>query len=181
MQIKEILSESETPEVSVSLTGAHSGQKDMTMTVTIAGQTVAGMDFSEYRGAPSIGWIHVEPQYRMRKLGKLMVSELQRMYPDQEIDWGNTTPEGSRLYASIPHKLIPNPDIIRRVEHLKKIRRELTKLNNRLESMPADQRSKWIGTVSDRWNQYHDLESKLEHELSFDSQTHKKIVDLDGI
>lgn len=181
MRIKEILAESETPRVSVALTGAHSGQKDMTMTVKITGQAVASMDFSEYRGAPSIGWIHVDPQYRNRRLGKLMVGELQRMYPDQEIDWGNTTPEGSQLYASIPHKLIPNPDIIRRSEHLKKIKRELLKLNQRLEDMPPDQRSKWISTLGDRWNQYHDLESKLEHELSVDSHTHKKIVDLDKI
>ena len=166
------------PEISVHMTGYSRGQKSLTMAVKLGGKSVATMDFSEYGDIPSIEWIKVDPEYRNRGLGKHMIRELQRMYPNQEIQWGYTTPEGTALYKSIPHKMIEKPEVIRKVEHLKKIKRELKKLEAKLNSLTPEEKTRWIQTVSDRWNRYHDMVSSLEHQLEYDSQTHKKIVDL---
>lgn len=168
------------PQISVSVTGVYRDQTDMRMTVQLGNKVVAALDFSVYQGQPSIKYIKVDSDYRKRGLGKLMIRELQRMYPDQEIDWGYTTPEGTELYRSIKHREVPKPEVIKRLAYLQKLKKQLYKLDLKLRQLPQEQRAKFTNTVSDRWNRYHDIASKLEHELAYDSRTHKKIVDLNN-
>ena len=86
--------------------GYHHGQYDLAV-VAYSGDEIAGwIDYSVYDGEASIQMIEVKPEYARRGLAKQMLLALQDKYPDQEIDWGSLTRDGSKLYQSMKWKKI---------------------------------------------------------------------------
>lgn len=85
--------------VQKSVRGMIGDQMDLTMDlVSPEGQRLGRVDYSVYDGQPAIQMIEVAPEFRRQGVATELLRNLQREYPDQEIDWGSLTSEGSQLY-----------------------------------------------------------------------------------
>lgn len=92
-------------------TGAAHGQVDSTLTAMRDGEPVGRIDYSTLDGKPKIHMIEVDPSVRRQGIGTELTQEMQRRFPDQEIDWGGMTPDGVALKASLPMSSRPVADV----------------------------------------------------------------------
>jgi len=77
--------------------GYHHSQSDDSI-IAYVGDDVAGyIDYSSYHDDVSIQMVSVNKAYRRLGVATTMLQELDRLYPDIEIDPGMTTEEGSKL------------------------------------------------------------------------------------
>ena len=162
----------------------HHGQADyqiVAMTDDRHQRVIGVLNFTEYQDRPAISMIEVLPEYRSQGIGKKLVAELQRRYPDEEIDWGYQTDSGSALKKSLPYRRLPRPEIISMLERLKKVETDLRRLEIKLDYLPADQRNRWIQTVHQRWDRLLDLRRRLKDQLATDSRPEKLIIDVDKL
>jgi GNAT superfamily N-acetyltransferase len=144
------------------------GGYDATLYVIKDDQQVAYLQYSVYKDQPAIKMIWVSPHYRRQKIAYRMLKELQSMFPNEEIDWGYTTVDGTELKRSVPFTKRPNPEIIKKRTKLTAVHSKLRQLNYRLEKLQQDNPEKaraFVATVGDRWNKLNDLAYRLENEL----------------
>ena len=80
---------------------AHSGQIDMLMQAVRGELTVGTIRYSIFEGRPHISMIEVLEDYRRQGIATQMLRYLQGQYPDEEIEWGYLTEDGSALYRAV--------------------------------------------------------------------------------
>jgi archaellum component FlaC len=132
-----------------------------------------------YNDVPKIEMIYVNQDYRRRGIAMSMLKALQQLTPNEEIDWGYTTDYGTKLKQSIDFRKLPNTDIIKKKAKLAGLKSKLNRLNYRLEQIQdsnPELARKYVQTVSDRWNQYHDEIRKLEDALSSSKGEYSKLI-----
>lgn len=78
------------------------GQINGTLRVDIGGADGGRLDYTVYDGIPQISMIEVPEGMRRMGIGGELVRELQRRFPDTEIQWGMTTEDGAALRAALP-------------------------------------------------------------------------------
>jgi predicted chitinase len=147
-------------------------------------QQVGYLNYSIYRDRPSIHMIYVAPEFRRSRIARQMLKALQELSPDEEIDWGITTPAGSKLRGSIDYIRRPNPEIIKKKQKLAGIKSKLAQMNYKLEQLQKtnpELARKYISTVSDRWNELNSLEYRLENELYLNKGEYSKIIPEDEL
>ena len=83
-------------------TGYASGETYFTMSYEQDGKVVGTVEYGEYAGEPNVKMIEVNPEYRRQGIGKRLLQELQKKYPDSEINFGMTTPDGTKLIDAVP-------------------------------------------------------------------------------
>ncbi len=69
---------------------------------------VGYLDYGVYEGDVDIKMIEVDGNYRKLGVGRGLVIELQRMYPDVELDFGYLTGDGKRLVDSLDREFVEN-------------------------------------------------------------------------
>ena len=89
--------------------GAHNGQIDMLMQAVREELTVGTLRYSIFEGRPHISMIEVLEDYRRQGIATQMLRYLQGQYPDEEIEWGYLTEDGSALYRAVVDEQ-PNPE-----------------------------------------------------------------------
>ena len=89
--------------------GAHSGQIDMLMQAVRGELTVGTLRYSIFEGRPHISMIEVLEDYRRQGIATQMLRYLQGQYPNEEIEWGYLTEDGSALYRAVVDEQ-PNPE-----------------------------------------------------------------------
>lgn len=89
--------------------GAHSGQIDMLMQAVRGELTVGTLRYSIFEERPYISMIEVLEDYRRQGIAAQMLRYLQGQYPDEEIEWGYLTEDGSALYRAVVDEQ-PNPE-----------------------------------------------------------------------
>lgn len=82
--------------------GAQDGQIDSTLYAMKDGKPIGRIDYSIYNGKPAVQMIEVDEDQRRKGYGTELMLELQRQFPDTEIDMGEATPEGVKLIESLP-------------------------------------------------------------------------------
>lgn len=80
---------------------AHHGQIDMLMQAVQGELTVGTIRYSIFEGRPHISMIEVLEDYRRQGIATQMLRHLQGQYPDEEIEWGYLTEDGSALYRAV--------------------------------------------------------------------------------
>jgi GNAT superfamily N-acetyltransferase len=66
------------------------------------GKKMGYIDFQSAKGYPvTIAMIEVEPEFQRQGVATALVRRLQQDFPDQELEWGMTTPEGEALRKAI--------------------------------------------------------------------------------
>lgn len=89
--------------------GAHSGQIDRLMQAVRGELTVGTLRYSIFEERPHISMIEVLEDYRRQGIATQMLRYLQGQYPDEEIEWGYLTEDGSALYRAVVDEQ-PNPE-----------------------------------------------------------------------
>ena len=166
---KNSLSDSVNNNIKVEVNDFRDGETFATMSYTQDGKTVGTIEYSEYDGQPSIKMIEVEPEYRRKGIATKLLQELQKKYPDVEIDYGMTTPDGSKLLESITYD-VTDEAVVADKQKLQNLQTELNDLQERLdvlydtENLTAEQEAE-LQKLGDRWNEVYDDIRKLESTL----------------
>jgi hypothetical protein len=168
-------------------TGSGHGQKDMEFGLWVdngAGFDAKGFisySVSDSDGEPAITWIEVAPEDRRKGYATKMVLELQKKYPDTQINWGVSTLEGDALYQSLPKKKVVVPGIVEGQQQLASVRNQLADYQKRYEffqeknSLDIKETSPSLNVMKN-WNVLHGLERELciyedmaDHKIVFDT------------
>lgn len=92
----------EPVHMDVEWSDANGQQMDATLIARDAnGKAVGGIDFSEWRGKPSIKMIEVTEGSRRQGVATALYRELERRYPGVKIDRGMSTPDGTPFLRAI--------------------------------------------------------------------------------
>lgn len=113
--------------------GAHSGQIDMLMQAVRGELTVGTIRYSIFEGRPHINMIEVLEDYRRQGIATQMLRYLQGQYPNEEIEWGYLTEDGSALYRAVVDEQ-PNPEYQKAKTDLDEITRLYDGYVQRMES-----------------------------------------------
>jgi len=63
------------------------------------------LEYTEYKGIPSISMIQVIPDRRRKGIGTALLLKLQELYPGKKIELGYITPDGKKLLDKVKGKL----------------------------------------------------------------------------
>jgi GNAT superfamily N-acetyltransferase len=162
------LSEVDSVEIKDTVDDSFRGGYDGTLYAIEDGQQLGYLSYSVYRDSPAIKMIWVAPAHRRRKIGSRMLKHLQMMFPDNEIDWGYTTDDGSNLRSATKFNKRHNTKVTDMKNKLVAVKSKLQRLDYKLEklrSIDPAAAGNYARTVTDKWNKLNDLEYKLEQRL----------------
>lgn len=163
-----------------NVTAAYSGQTNFTLSMIVNGENVGYIDYVEYLGEPYINFIKIYPKYQRKSYGTKLIQHLQSLYPNHELDWGSTTPQGDALRNSLKYKLIEKPEVIEKLNKLNWAKKQLKILElkgKEYEKGDIELYRKWIRTVSNKWHKLHDLIYKLENDKDLQQSPIKKLIE----
>ena len=110
--------------IKVEVNDFHSGEMFATMSYTQDGKVVGTLEYSEYEGEPNVKMIEVSPEYRRKGIGKKLLQELQRKYPDVEINYGMTTPDGTKLLENATYT-VEDTELAKKFARLEEAERKI--------------------------------------------------------
>jgi hypothetical protein len=183
MKINEVAQPDLDLTIANSVTGSFRGGHDGVLIAKTPAGIVGYLGYSIYNDVPAIKMIEVHPEFRRHKIAAELLKALQELSPNEEIDWGYTTDDGSRLKQSINFVRRPNPEIIKKKEKLTAVKSKLQQLNYKLENLRdknPEMAKKFINSVSDKWNKLNDLEYRLENELSYGQREYSNLIPESG-
>ena len=108
-----------------------------------------------------------------------MLKALQELSPEEEIDWGYTTDDGTNLKRSINFIKKPNKEVIAKKAKLAGVRSKLAQLKHKLEELQKTDPEKaraFMASVGDRWNKFNDMEYRLENELYDNPSDYTRLI-----
>ena len=133
----------------------HSGETFGTMSAKINGEVVGTIEYSEYNGTPSVKMIEIKPEYRRRGIATKLLQELQKKYPDQEIDFGMSTEDGTKLIENVTYQ-VENKEYV-------KTQKQLEKVNNRINEIETN--NVWNDNIDTEYYKLLDKQRKLDKKL----------------
>ena len=134
------------------------------------GDKVAGyVSFSEYQGVPHIQFIETKPGYRRQGIAAKLLKDLQKQYPGKEIDFGMTTPEGTKLLEAVTYE-VKNKEVIEKKERLNRLTKDLEKYQKKLDHLfnienPTSKQMTEMERIGDKWQSAYEESHRLEEEL----------------
>lgn len=152
------------------VTDAYSNQVNHTLSVQDADGKVRGtLEYTEYNDEPSISMIDVAEDSQRQGYATQLVQELQRTFPDKEIDWGMMTDEGAALRKSLPQYQTPT-EHAPAFERLQAARQERDKLMDEADALHAkgtlsEAEQARLAEVTAPLNGLHDEITDLEYQL----------------
>lgn len=166
---KHSLSDSDNKNIKVEVNDFYGGETFATMSYTQDGKTVGTIEYSEYDGKPNVKMIEVEPEYRRKGIATKLLQELQKKYPDAEINYGMTTPDGSKLLETITYD-VTDEAVVADKQKLQNLQTELNELQERLDVLydmehPTAEQDTELRNLGDRWNEVYDNIRELESTL----------------
>jgi 2'-5' RNA ligase/GNAT superfamily N-acetyltransferase len=155
--------------------GAHHGQTDMTLFAEVNGQRVGYVEYSDYNDQPSVQYIKVTD--KRKGYGTALLKELQRMYPNIEIDLGGTTDEGTKLVESLNFReeQTEHAEKFKEYERLKEEEKRLQAIADDFHANPTEEKRQALLNMTDEFNAVSDRIWELEQELYGKSPT-KRII-----
>lgn len=150
-------------------TAAYSGQTNHTLTATLPDGKTGTLEYTVYDGKPQISMIDVPTASRRRGIGRALVQELQRKFPNTEIDWGGLTPDGAALRASLGFREAPTEaaPLIRELADVRATMAMLEEKANAGALTPEE---------AQEWNGLRDREFELETQIGNDTGV-KRLID----
>lgn len=169
----------ESMTFSTDHTGYSHGQHDMHLFAERDGAVVGQIDYSLYRGEVAIKMIQVHPKLQRSGIGAALVRELQRLYPDAEIEWGMTTAPGEALRNRLDYDEVEIPEIRSKLDRMAALKTRLDALQRAWDGFDGSkatdaQRDALMAAVGD-WNDIQSEFDRLEDETRFLKPT-KRLV-----
>lgn len=109
------------------------------MTLFDGEKPVGYIDYSVYDDKPYIQMIKVIDGEKRKGYGTQLVKNLQKQYPNQEIDWGMMTDEGSALYKSLPKEIQTNPQYAKMQKKYEASSKKLKEYENVLDKVTGEE------------------------------------------
>lgn len=150
-------------------TGYASGETYFTMSYEQDGKVVGTLEYGEYEGQPNVKMVEVNPEYRRKGIATKLLQELQKKYPDAEINFGMTTDDGTKLLDSITYDVTDEAVVADR-QKLKDLQTELNELQEKLdvlydtENLTEEQDAE-LHRLGDRWQEVYETIHELEQTL----------------
>ena len=141
----------------------HSGETFSTMTAKIDGKVAGTLEYSEYEGKPSVKMVEVSPEYRRKGVGTKLLQELQKAYPNTEIDFGMLTDDGAKLINKSTYE-VENKELadkFARKEELQKIIDEYDKTIEESHENDTDLPEGYAEDYNELYDELQDLEKEL--------------------
>lgn len=155
--------QAESAETEIRITAealnAHHGQVDMQIKAYSGEDIVGRLDYSVFEGIPQIQFIEVFEDYRRQGIGTKMVQALAEQFSDVEIEWSNTTDDGTAFKEAVTYT-VENTEYTDMQSRLAEIEAQLAQ--NDLE---ADDGKVFSGEEANAWNDLHDEKYELEQFL----------------
>ncbi len=151
------------------MTDYNFGESYFTMSYEQDGKIVGTLEYGEYDGKPNVKMIEVSKEYRRQGIAAKLLQELQRKYPDQEIDFGMTTDDGTKLLNAITYD-VTDKNIVSDMQKLKNLQNKLNDLQEKLDNLydienPTDNQISEMEKVGDEWQEVYESIRELESEL----------------
>ena len=133
------------------------------MTVSEDGKDIGYLDFSVYEDTPYIQMINVKEPYRRKGYATKMIKQLQKEYPNSEIDFGMTTDDGTKLVNSLPFDTKVNIEYDKKVKQAKKLKKWLDEFKEFTDKVYqqidnnepiAEKNRLYIVNNTDKWQKY---------------------------
>ena len=168
---EELKNLNESLEFYTSVKDSYGDELHCRLTASEDGKTVGYIDFSVYNEQPYIQMIQVKEPYRRKGYATQMIKQLQKDYPDSEIDFGMTTDDGTKLLNNIPFNVKVNPEYDKKVNQAKKLKKwldEFKEVSDKIYQQidndePIDEKSRlYIVNNTEKWQKY---KNKLEEIL----------------
>ena len=144
-------------------TGYSSGETFMAMYYELDGKVVGTLNYGDYEGEPSVKMIEVDPEYRRQGIAQKLLQQLQKKYPNTEIDFGMTTPDGTKLLENTTYT-VEDEEVSAKFARLEEVKKKLAEYDANYEKFYNDE----IELPEDYAPDYEDLqleESQLRQEL----------------
>lgn len=142
-----------------------SGQHNFSLIARLDGKWAGSLAYSVYEGDVYVRMIDVE--LKRQGVGTALVLELQRLYPQTEIDFGVVTAEGEKLLASLEWRVEPNREYQRMSDELTLIEQTLRDYDARAKivvTMSDKAKQEFLAEVAD-WNELSDKADELQNHL----------------
>lgn len=68
------------------------------------GQRIGHLDFVGNRASAKINMVETAEQFRRQGVGTALVNKLREEFPNAKIDWGGTTPDGTKFKRAYSRK-----------------------------------------------------------------------------
>lgn len=133
------------------------------MTVSEDGKNIGYLDFSVYEDTPYIQMINVKEPYRRKGYATQMIKQLQKEYPNSEINFGMTTDDGTKLVNSLPFNTKVNIEYDKKVKQAKKLKKWLDEFKEFTDKVYqqidnnepiAEKNRLYIVNNTDKWQKY---------------------------
>jgi hypothetical protein len=128
------------------------------LTLYADNKPVGYIDYSVYDDKPYIEMIKVLDGEKRKGYGTELIKQLQRQYPDNEIDFGMMTDEGSALYKSLQKNIKTNPEYAKYEKKLANSNKKLKEYSDILDRVTGEETGKEqdkIIKAADAWQKEH--------------------------
>ena len=141
----------------------YSGETFSTMTAKVDGKVAGTLEYSEYEGKPSVKMVEVSPEYRRRGIGTKLLQELQKAYPDTEIDFGMLTDDGAKLIEKSTYT-VENREIANKMARRDALQEKIDEYDKTIEESMENDTDLPEGYAAD-YNEIYDELQDLNEEL----------------
>ena len=146
---------SENNEINTYSTGIHDEQVDMIKEIEDKNKVIAKLEYSIYNNKPRVQMIEVQPEYRRKGLAKKLLQDLQNDYKNTPIDFGMTTPDGTKLLNEIIYE-VENKEYVN-------IQKQLEKVTDRINEIETN--NVWNDDIDTEYYKLLDKQRKLDKKL----------------
>lgn len=159
--------------IKTDYTDSHDNQQDAILRAVDGDNNLLGsLSFSVYEGVPSVQMLDVFPAYQRKGVATALLKELQNQFPNETIELGMSSGEGSKLLKSINFKYTPNPEYSKLSQELKEVNERIKNLTVTYEKwrlLPKEQQEKVresLSSQADEFNSLHDRQFELTNQLN---------------
>lgn len=149
--------------ITESTTGQSDGETYFTMSYEQDGKVVGTVQYGEFEGKPNVKMIEVDPEYRRQGIGTKLLQELQKKYPDIEIDFGMATEDGSKLIESATYS-VENTEVTQNTARIEEIKEKLAEYDKGIEEFIENDMDVPEDYAAD-YNELYDEMTALEEEI----------------
>lgn len=147
--------------IKTDYTDSHDNQQDAILRAVDGDNNLLGsLSFSVYEGIPSVQMLDVFPAYQRKGIATALLKELQNQFPNETIELGMSSGEGSKLLKSINFKYTPNQEYSKLSQELNEVNKRIEELNMTYEKwrlLSKEQQEKARESLSKQADEYHSL------------------------
>ena len=135
------------------------GQDEFSLRAYFNKDIIGYLDYSVYEDIPTIKYLEVKNEFRRMGIGTHLLKELQRLYPNTEIQQGMTTDDGTQFVKSLNTQFVPNDQYNDLMEKKRRLEIQLNTIEKEFEENNY--------TNGDKYNDFTDELTDIKDKLYY--------------